>query len=66
VTARACPGCPKQRDPGKYLCGDCWRALPAAARRLLRKRDRFAVERLRQLLDQLREGVPPHGVEITR
>ncbi|MBC9729906.1 hypothetical protein [Streptomyces sp. TRM68367] len=64
MSAPACPGCPGRREPGKYLCGSCWWALPAAARRALRKPDQYALARLRQLHKQLADGVPPSGIEV--
>jgi hypothetical protein len=65
VTRLACPGCPATRRVGQYLCPSCWDAVPAAARRALNQRGDVAIPRLRQLLDQLAAGVPPHGIEIT-
>lgn len=61
----ACPGCPGTRRSGHYLCPTCWTALPRPARHALSRRDKHARARLRQLLDQLTAGVPPHRSEIS-
>ncbi|MBT3164019.1 hypothetical protein HTV80_12955 [Streptomyces sp. Vc74B-19] len=61
----ACPGCPGARKFGHYLCPACWAALPRAARQALSRHDPHAHARLRQLLDQLTAGIPPHRIEIS-
>ncbi|WP_405893809.1 hypothetical protein OG272_16120 [Streptomyces sp. NBC_00104] len=68
ASSPACPACPNRRRPGQYLCPSCWDALPAAARRALNERgdQAAALARLRQLHQQLTDGAPPHGIEITR
>ena len=66
MTVARCPGCPDGvKHPGKYLCRACWFALPDAARRLLNRRDSRAYARLRQLYDQLGQGVPLAEIRIT-
>jgi len=54
-----CPGCPTgRRHPRQYLCLNCWRALPAATRGRLARRDARAMFRLRQLQAELKAGTP--------
>ncbi|MEH0547308.1 hypothetical protein QA802_30745 [Streptomyces sp. B21-105] len=60
-----CPACAQPRTAGHYLCRSCWFALPAPARAALSRRDRHALTRLRQLIDQLGKGQPPAAIEVT-
>ncbi|MGW1324810.1 hypothetical protein ACWD64_19985 [Streptomyces antibioticus] len=60
-----CLACDQSRDAGRYLCRTCWWTLPAAARASLSRRDRNALARLRQLVDQLRADTPLNRIEIT-
>lgn len=54
--SRTCPACPRTPAAGQYLCHICWRRLPDTARTQLNRRDRYAVRRLQQLLNQIRAG----------
>ncbi|MFE9684137.1 hypothetical protein [Streptomyces sp. NPDC006285] len=58
-------GCGGTRQPGRYLCLACWRALPAAARGALSRTDSRALARLRELHRQLDAGIPPAEIEVT-
>ncbi|MDX5570815.1 hypothetical protein PYK79_56410 [Streptomyces sp. ID05-04B] len=60
-----CLACDHPREAGHYLCRTCWRALPARARASLTRRDRLALPRLRELIDQLRDGTPLDKIEVT-
>lgn len=60
-----CVACDQPRRAGHYMCGSCWRALPAAARAALNKKDNLALERLRELLDQLRDGRTLAEIQVT-
>lgn len=53
---RSCPACPRARATGQYLCHICWGRLSDGARAQLNRRDRYAVRRLQQLLNQIRAG----------
>ncbi|MFJ9895261.1 hypothetical protein ACIQPR_18290 [Streptomyces sp. NPDC091280] len=59
-----CPSCALPREVGHYLCLACWRALPARAQASLKRRDRLARSRLRELLDQLHDGTPLDRIEV--
>lgn len=60
-----CPACrTSPRRPGQYLCPDCWGQLPARAQRSLNRRDRLALPRLRELHDQLAEGIPLTEIDV--
>jgi len=59
-----CPACPRTRAAGQYLCTKCWFRLTADARRQLNRRGAGSVQRLQQLLDQLRAGTPLPNVRI--
>ena len=66
MTAALCPGChTRTRAAGQYLCRICWLVLPAAARRLLNRRDSKAFARLRELHAQLDRRVPLAEIRIT-
>jgi hypothetical protein len=65
MTTTPCPSCRAPKGPGKYLCWNCWSALPQPTRRALSRRDTRAIPRLRQLHDQLAAGVPPHQVVVS-
>lgn len=65
MTDTPCPSCRTPKAAGRYLCLNCWRGLPPAARRALNQRDARALARLRELHDQLAAGVRVHNVEIT-
>jgi hypothetical protein len=65
MTGYPCPNCPGTRRPRRYLCGACWGALPEAAQRALKFRDRQAVARLQQLHRQIAADVPLNRIEIT-
>lgn len=60
-----CPACRAQRRPGQYLCPTCWATLPAPARRVLSRRDSRALARLRELHNQLEQGVPLGEITIS-
>lgn len=63
-----CPSCrTRSRRPGQYLCPPCWNQLPPPVRRALTRRgDRGkALARLRQLHNQLENGVPLDEIRIT-
>ncbi|WP_435610867.1 hypothetical protein [Streptomyces sp. C10-9-1] len=64
VTHTPCPSCRQPKGPGQYLCLDCWTGLPAASRAALRRRDRRAMARLRELHTQLEAGRRPAEVRI--
>ncbi|MGW7359433.1 hypothetical protein ACWGI0_23065 [Streptomyces sp. NPDC054802] len=61
----ACPSCRSPKGAGKYLCWDCWSTLTSPARRALSRRDRQAVPRLRELLDQIAAGVPLAEIRVS-
>lgn len=65
MTATPCPCCRSPKGPGKYLCPNCWSALPARARCALSRRDRLALTRLRELHRQLDAGVPLSAIQVT-
>ncbi|MER7973784.1 hypothetical protein ABTX35_33070 [Streptomyces sp. NPDC096080] len=62
-----CPSCRQPRAAGKYLCGDCWSALPGPARTALNRRGNraTALHRLQELHRQLAAGVPLTRIEIS-
>jgi hypothetical protein len=60
-----CPSCRSPKGPGKYLCLDCWHALPDAARRLLNRRDSRAMTRLQELYAQLVADVPLAEIKVS-
>lgn len=64
-TRNTCPTCPKRKLHGHYLCGTCWKTLPAAARNELNRRDAAAFRRLSDLHEQIRAGVSLNQIEIT-
>ncbi|MFJ3545412.1 hypothetical protein ACIPQH_24990 [Streptomyces rubiginosohelvolus] len=64
-TATPCRACRTPKPSGLYLCNLCWRALPAAARRALEKRDGRAFARLRELHAHIDSGRPLAELEIT-
>ncbi|MFJ9381868.1 hypothetical protein [Streptomyces sp. NPDC101455] len=59
-----CPSCNRPREAGKYLCFACWPLLPARARISLKRRDRLALPRLRELLDQIHDSTPLDRIEV--
>lgn len=59
-----CLACDQPRQAGKYLCLSCWTTLPARAQASLKRRDRLAVARLRELVDQIRNGTPLAQIEV--
>ncbi|MFD5251312.1 hypothetical protein ACFWM5_00515 [Streptomyces bobili] len=63
--ALVCLACDQPREAGHYLCRSCWPALPGPARIRLCRRDRLALARLRQLVDQLHDDTPLNQIEIT-
>jgi hypothetical protein len=64
MTDTPCPFCRKPKARGKYLCWDCWDALPQPARRALSRRDTQAVPRLRELHAQIAAGVPLAEIRV--
>ena len=62
--AQECPACHEAKRANVYICGGCWATLQPAARRALNRRDDRALQRLRELLDQLAAGVPLYRIEI--
>jgi hypothetical protein len=48
-----------------YLCRACWGQVPAAARRVLNRRDALAVTRLRELHAHIDAHRPLSDLEIT-
>ncbi|MET9321927.1 hypothetical protein ABZX75_17295 [Streptomyces sp. NPDC003038] len=64
-TATPCRACRIPKPPHLYLCGACWGALPAAARRALNKRDGRAFARLRELHAHIDSEQPLEELEIT-
>jgi hypothetical protein len=60
-----CPACTRTRAPGHYLCRPCWGGLNPDARSQLNRRDGAAIDRLRQLLDQIQSRVPLAHINIT-
>lgn len=59
-----CPSCSLPRQADHYLCRACWSALPDRARASLTRRDRLALPRLRELLDQIHDGTPLDKIEV--
>ncbi|WP_284576680.1 hypothetical protein [Streptomyces sp. 2P-4] len=64
-TASPCRACRTPKPVRWYLCGPCWDALPAAARRALNKRDGKAFIRLRELHAHVDSEQPLEELEIT-
>ncbi|MFF4292175.1 hypothetical protein ACFY0N_00795 [Streptomyces vinaceus] len=64
-TASPCRSCRHPKPVRWYLCGRCWEALPAAARRLLNRRDDRAPARLRELHAHIDSEQPLEELEIT-
>jgi hypothetical protein len=64
-TATPCRSCRTPKPSNWYLCGACWNALPAPARRALNKRDGKAVPRLRELHAHIDSEQPLEELEIT-
>lgn len=62
--SRICPACTRTCPAGKYLCTKCWFRLTDGTRRALNRRGNGAIQRLQQLLDQIRAGVPLADVRI--
>lgn len=60
-----CRVCRGAKQPRTYLCGNCWGRLPAAARRLLNRRDSRAFGRLRELHRQLDADVPLEEIAVS-
>ncbi|MDX2698958.1 hypothetical protein [Streptomyces ipomoeae] len=66
MTDLPCPGCPGRRNRGHYLCNPCWRALPAATRGRLSRRDSRAMLRLRELHQALHARTPLAIIRVSR
>lgn len=60
-----CPSCSSAKGPGKYLCPSCWSALTGPAQRALSRHDDRALTRLRELHNQIGQGVPLPDVSIS-
>lgn len=65
MSALECPACRGRKTARMYLCQGCWFTLQPGARRALNQRGAVAVDRLTQLLDQIRAGVALREIEIT-
>lgn len=65
VNALRCPACRGAKPAKVYVCRGCWATLQPRARTALNRRDDRALQRLRELLDQLAADVPLYRVEIT-
>lgn len=63
VSMTNCPNCDERKGNG-YLCRRCWFGLGAVTRKRLLRRDRFALERLRELYDQIGQKVPLAEIEV--
>ena len=59
-----CRGCNRERRPGEYLCTVCWFSLPNETRHLLRQKSDDALNRVKQLYDQIHAGVPLNAITI--
>ncbi|BBA98289.1 hypothetical protein RVR_4422 [Actinacidiphila reveromycinica] len=64
-TATPCRACRTPKPARWYLCGGCWAALPAPARRALNRRDGHALARLRELHAHIDSEQPLNELEIT-
>lgn len=60
-----CPSCGGTKGHRHYLCRDCWFKLPRKAHGPLLRHDQDALARLRELYDQIANGVPPAEIVIT-
>ncbi len=60
-----CPSCKRSRNPGMYLCLDCWLTLPGGTRRALKRKDDRALVRLRELYRSVETGVPLAEIRVT-
>lgn len=60
-----CPNCEVGKTDRLYLCPSCWRGLSQKAQHSLLKRDRYAMDRLRQLYDQVHNDVPLSEIKVT-
>lgn len=60
-----CPACQKPKAPGQYLCRRCWFSLTPDVRRALNRVDSGAYDRLRELLDAIRDGVPLGEIRVS-
>lgn len=62
---KVCPSCKKSKNPKHYLCHVCWYRLSKEARDALWRKDGLAAERLRELYEQIQQGVPLSEIRIT-
>ena len=65
MNAQKCPACQGPKRARLYVCGGCWYTLQPRARAALNRRDDRALDRLRELIDQLDRDVPLREVVIT-
>lgn len=60
-----CPACGATLiNAGHYVCGGCWRALPADTRTALNRRDTLTVRRAADLFDQIHQAVPLDEITV--
>jgi len=60
-----CPADGAAKPARMYLCPGCWYTLQPRARAALNRRDDLAVVRLRELYEQIQQGVPLREIEVT-
>lgn len=62
---RCCPACGVTLVSARhYVCGACWRALPAETRAALNRRDALTVRRAADLFEQIRQAVPLNEITV--
>ena len=59
-----CPACGHHKPPSLYLCRECWPKLPDRTKRVLERRDRFALARLFDLMDAIVRRVPLDQITV--
>jgi hypothetical protein len=62
----ACRCCGEAKAPRMYLCRGCWFTLQPTTRTALNRRDAFAMRRLSDLYEALRQGTALHLIEVGR
>lgn len=60
-----CLCCRADKDPGKYLCWDCWQRIPAGEKVKLGKRDSLSGVRLLEMNRQFSRSVPPEEIKVS-
>lgn len=63
-TGTECPACGHLKSRSLYLCPKCWNRIPSRTRRVLEKKDRFALARLFDLFDAVVRKAPLEGILV--